>query len=79
MDVVKFVEVEDDTLFVNFIKRSQKKNEESGVGNEPQSPQDIESPSAPVQEEETEDEEFINVTMRYIEVPKDDTALVKTK
>lgn len=57
MDTTKFVEVEDDTLLVNFTKRPRKKNKESGAGKEPQSPQDIESPFAPMQEEELEEEE----------------------
>lgn len=101
----KFAEVQDDNLLADFVKNPQKKNKESGAGKEPKSPQDIESPSAPMQEEEPEEEEpvqeeeleeeepvqgeepmqeeeleeeeFPNVTMRDIEVPQKDTALVE--
>ena len=78
-DAKKFVEVKDDTLLANFIKRPWKKNEESGACKEPQSPQDVESPSAPMQEEELEEEEFLNVTMRDTKVPEEDTAPVDTE
>ena len=53
-DVAKSVEVEDDTLLADFIK-ARKKNEEPGA--EPQSPQNVESPPALVQEEEEPEEQ----------------------
>jgi len=50
VNAVKFAEVEDDTLLVDFIKNPWKRNKEYGAGKEPQSHQDVEFPSALVQE-----------------------------
>lgn len=62
-DAEKFSKVEDDTLLADFIKKPWKNNKRFDAIKEPQSPQGVESPpqpvqeDAPVQEEELQEEE----------------------